>query len=101
MSKEKPVEELIEKAVNFWDVKKVIHMLTDFKEIYELFNVDENEDWVRDVVGEEDLSNIRLIRMIYLLSKIADYHASDLVLFKMKFPRLWENMERQSKQSSQ
>lgn len=45
-------------------------------------------------MGEEDKTNVRLIRTVYLMSKIAESHAGTLVTIKVRFKDLWKRMEK-------
>lgn len=86
------MESILEEAFNFWDLKKLTSVLTDFAEIYQLYDV-ENENWLKDQVGEENEINVRVVITLYLISKIAEKHSGSFLSFKLKFPRLWEKME--------
>lgn len=89
----KSIQTEIEKAVDYWDVNKMIDLLNDLVEIYRLYDVEENDDWVKHKVGELDERNVRLIRTVYLVSKLAENHAGSLLSFRTKFPKLWKRIE--------
>jgi len=97
MKDKNSLEYKLEKAIEFWDLKKLTQMLCDFYDIYELFDVDKDNDWIKNEVGEENTTNVRFVRMIYLISRIADHHTGDLAIFKSQFPKLWEKMEKMDK----
>lgn len=89
----KTIEEEINEFIEFWDIDSLTSILTDSFQLIHLYNVDESDDWVKEVVGEDDLRNVRLIRTVYLLSKMAHMYAGKLVRTKMDFPNLWLRLE--------
>lgn len=93
MPKPKTIEDHINLAINTWGHKEMEAFFSDVFPLLELFNVDEARDWVRDDSGEENFRNVRLIRSMYLISKIAEFHAGPLVSFKTKLPKLYKKLE--------
>jgi hypothetical protein len=93
MSK-KTIEQEINEFLERWDCKQMVSFIQDTLPLYELYNVEENDDWVKDVVGEEDTQNVRLIRTVYLVSKIAENHAGMLAMLKMTHKDLFRRMEK-------
>lgn len=89
----KSIEDQINDALDFWDCKKQISFLKDILPLFELYDVENEDDWVKEAVGEENERNVRLIRTVYLISKIAESHAGSLASFRVKFPKLYEKME--------
>lgn len=66
----------------------------DIVPLIELYQYDENGDWVAEAVGEENERNVRLIRTVYLISRIADFHSATLCRMKIQFKDLWRKMEK-------
>lgn len=94
----KPIENVLSEAMLFFDSKNLIDLLTDIFPLSHLYDIaDDESDWVIEEVGEENEPNVRLIRTLYLISKIADNHAGKLSLFKCKFPGLFKRLEKESK----
>lgn len=62
--------------------------------LFELYDVEDETDWVKDEVGEENERNVRLIRTVYLMSRIAEFHTDRLCTLKIKFRDLWRRMEK-------
>jgi hypothetical protein len=89
----KSIEDQINDALDFWNCKKQIAFLRDIIPLFELYDVEDEDDWVTDAVGEENERTVRLIRTVYLISKIAESHAGSLASFKIKFPNLYKKME--------
>lgn len=71
--------------------------LRDIIPLFDLYDVEDDSDWVKDAVGEEDLQNVRLIRTVYLVSRIAEFHAGVLASLKINFKDLYKRMESQGK----
>lgn len=91
------MEEEINLFLESWSSKEMIGFLDDVIPLIELYDVDENDDWVKDAVGEENERNVRLIRTIYLVSRIAESHAGKLSLINMRFKGLWKRIEMEGK----
>lgn len=86
------IEEEINQALDYWDVNHMTSLLEDLIEIYRIYETD--EDWSIDNLKEENYVTVRLIRTVYLISKLADNHAGALAVFKSKFPKLWKRIEK-------
>lgn len=93
MGKKKPIEQEINEALNAWDCKKLCALLRDIIPLFELYDVEDEDDWVKKEVGEENERNVRLIRTVYLISKLAEFQAGPLVSFRVQFPNLYKRME--------
>ena len=80
-----------------WDHVDMKNFLEACGEVFFLYDVDENDDWVRKEINPEstdnDLANVRMIRTIYLVSKMADLYAGKLCNLKIKHPKLWKDLE--------
>ncbi len=91
----KTVEQEINEFLERWDCKQMVAFMHDVIPLMELYNVDEEEDWVKDIVGDEDLRNVRLIRTVYLVSKIAEKHSGMLCMLKIQHKNLHSRMQKQ------
>lgn len=93
----KTLEEEINDFLDVWDCKKFTKFLRDLFPIYELYNVEEDFDWVQEAVGgdEEETRVIRLIRTAYLMSKISDQYASTMCVAKGRHGSLYKRMEKE------
>lgn len=89
----KTLEKDIENFLELWNVNSLIELIKELYPICELYNVDEEDDWVRDEVGVENLQNVRLVRTVYLISRLAEFHASKLVTTKINFKDIWVRMK--------
>jgi len=96
MGKKQTIEEEINNFLEFWDIEKLASFLRDIIPLLELYEVDEDNDWVKEAIGEEDEQTIRLIRTAYLMSKIAEFHAAKLCYIKMHFKNLYKRLENES-----
>ncbi len=84
----------INEFLETWDSEQMIAFLRDIIPLFVLFDVDDESDWVKEAVGEEDTVNVRLVRAFYLVSKIAENHAGRLASIKAKHKNLWKRMEK-------
>jgi hypothetical protein len=96
------LEEELNSFLDKWDVKQLISFLKDTVSIIELYNVNEEDDWLKARVDDpEDIKNVRLIRMTYLLSRIADNHAGVLCHLKMNFNGLWKRIDKAGRENKE
>jgi hypothetical protein len=89
----KTLEEEINEFYELWDLDQLIEFLKDSVPLFELYNIDETDDWVKELVAEEDVNKIRLVRTVYLISRICDRHAGKMCKVKYQFNDLWRRME--------
>lgn len=68
--------------------------MRDIIPLFELYDVEDEDDWVENAVGKENERNVRLVRTVYLVSRIAEFHAGKLCNLKIKFPNLHNKMEK-------
>lgn len=94
MSRKKSLEQEINDFLDKWDCKQMIAFLRDIIPLFELYDVEDEDDWVKDAVGAENERNVRLIRTVYLVSKIAEFHAGKLCTMKMEFKDIYRRMEK-------
>lgn len=97
MAKKKSLEEELNDFLEYWDVKKLKEFFRDVTPLLDLYNVEEENDWVKEAVGEENERNVRLIRTVYLVSKIAEFHAGKLCSINVEFRNLWKRLENADK----
>ena len=93
MARKKTLEQEINEFLEKWGCDHMMAFLKDIIPLIDLYNVDEDDDWVRDCVGEENLQNVRLIRTVYLISKIAENHCAMLASVKINFKNMWKRLE--------
>lgn len=96
MSKKLPLDQEINQFLQEWDSKHLISFLQDIIPLFELYDVQDEGDWVADEVGGdiETVRNVRMIRTVYLISRIAEFHAGKLCLINVRFKNLWQRMEK-------
>lgn len=95
MGKKRSIEEEINLFLESWDCNQQIEFLRDIIPLFELYDVEDESDWVKEAVGEENERNVRLIRTVYLVSRIAEFHTGKMVSIKTKFKDLWKRMEKE------
>jgi hypothetical protein len=98
MRMNRTIEEEINDFLNTYGPATFKVFLEDVEPLYDLYNSVEDEDWMEacDDVGE--VNDIRLIRSVYLMSKIADLHALNLSKMRNSFRGLWIRMTKEAKQ---
>lgn len=94
MARKKTLEQEINSFLEIWDCKRLCDFLRHIIPLFELYDVEDEDDWVADAVGKEDEQNVRLIRTIYLLSQIAEFHAGVMCRTNVEFKNLWKRMEK-------
>ncbi len=97
MGKKKTLEEEINSFLETWDCKQLTNFLRDIIPLFELYDVEDEDDWLEEAVGgdEENVRTVRLIRTVYLVSRIAEFHAGKLCTINVNFRNLWKKMEKQ------
>lgn len=92
--KKKTLEDEINEFLEYWDCEKMCAFIRDIEPLFELYDVTEEDDWVKDAVGEDDERNVRLIRTVYLISRIAELHTGKLSLVRLNFKDIYRKMEK-------
>lgn len=80
----------------------IFTFLKDVIPLLELWGI-QQDDWTEHQVGrdKENVITVKLLKTIYLLSKISHYHVAKLVNLKTRFPRLFEKMEDMAKENKE
>lgn len=94
MSKQKDLNQEMAEFLLAWDGHKMTQFLRDAYEIFELYNIRPGKDWVADLVGEFDKDDVRVVRTIYLMSKLAQNFGAELLKLHCQFKGLPVRMEK-------
>lgn len=99
MKKKKTLEDQINEFLEVWNFEEMATFLRNVIPLIELYDVDENDDWVKKTVkgNEEEIETVRLIRTVYLLSKISKDHAAKFAYVNVHFKDLWKKMQDENK----
>lgn len=89
------LEDQINDFLSIWGAEELTSFLRDIIPLFELWDVQDEGDWLEEAVGEENERNVRLIRTVYLMSRIAEFHAGKLSNIKINFKNLYQRMERE------
>jgi len=89
----KTLDQEIHEFIEKWDFSRMASFIEDTYPIFQLFDIEQDHDWIKNIVGEEDERNVRIIRMVYLISKFADAHAGRLSSLTVNFKNLWKRLE--------
>ena len=90
----KDIQQEINEFLELFDIKTLISFLECTIPLTELYDVEENKDWVEDYVGKDQASTIRIIRTVYLISKLADTNGGKFATVKVRFANLWRRLEK-------
>lgn len=94
MIKNKKIDDEINEFLNEWGAEYQISFLRDILPLFELYDVEDESDWVKEAVGEENESNVRMIRTVYLMSRIAESYAGKLSTIRVRYKDLWKRMQK-------
>jgi len=97
----KTVEEDINRFLEDWGPKQLLAFLRDVIPLFELYDVVDEDDWVEKQVGggKENVRTVRLVRTVYLISRLCEFHTGKMVSTRAKYPELWKRMEKEGKQN--
>lgn len=94
MRRRRSLEEEINVFLEEWDSEQMVSFLRETIALFELFDIEDEDDWVKEVVGEENSREVRMIRAVYLISRIAEFHSAKLCKLNIHFKGLWRKMEK-------
>lgn len=90
----KDLQHQINEFLEVWDLEQQEKFIRDVVPLFEMyFNVDKDFGLYDKEDGLEH-ATVRLIRSVYLISKMAECHAGKLATVKMQWPSLWKKMEK-------
>lgn len=90
------IEDEINAFLEIWDINAQLLFVKEALALLKIYDVDENDDWVEKEVGKENAQNVRLIRTVHLISRIADFQSGKLCMIKSKFKDIWKRIEKNS-----
>ena len=90
---ETKLEEEIAKFFDVWSMPDIVQFLRDTIHLFELYDVEDEGDWVEKEVGKDNEMNVRIIRTVYLLSILCDSFAGKMVKTNCAHPKLWRRLE--------
>jgi hypothetical protein len=92
MSKDIQLE--INEVLEIWDLNQQEKFLSDIIPIFELYySIDKESEIFEKKETAEDAATVRLIRAVYLISKMAESHSGKIAAVRMQWPKLWKRME--------
>ena len=92
----KTIEQEINEFLEWWDYEHIGEFFRYIEPLLELYNVTEKEDWVATAVGEEDARNVRLIRTVYIVSKMCEAFGGRFVSINTRFKHLYKRLEKEN-----
>lgn len=87
------LEKNIQKFFEVWDFEQMNDLARFFIEFLEVFELDKDLDWEKEVLQNEDKRNVKIIRCVYIILKLADLYSGKLLCTKAEFKNLWKKLE--------
>lgn len=99
MAKKKTLEEEINDFFEVWGMKETTEFLRNIIPLFELYDVEDEERWMSDMEDENERNKV-IIRTVYLVSKIAEFHAGKLCSVKINFKNLYQKIEKRAAEAN-
>jgi len=96
MRNKKTIEDEINEFLTYWDIEQISEFFRHVEPLIQLYEISETDDWVADQVGEENSRNVRLIRTVYLMSRMCDLFAGRFANINCHFKNLWKRLEKEN-----
>lgn len=87
------LEEKVQMFFEKWSFDEMNDLARFFIEFLEVFELDKDLDWEKEVLANEDVRNVKIIRCMYIVLKMADLYSGKLVATKVEFKGLWRKLE--------
>lgn len=91
-----PIDKEINAFLTEWDAKTFAAFLKDVLPVVEMYDVDDSGKLTVDHLVEGDQHHrdtVIMVRTVYLMSRIADFHAGKLLSLRVAFKGLWKRLE--------
>lgn len=98
MKKKLSLDEQLNEIMQLFDFESMCDLMKCLAELFKIYNVDDEDDWIEKLVGKDNLQNVVRVRTVYILSKIADTHASKFSTCKIRFGGVWKQLEKIQKE---
>lgn len=92
----KTIEQEINEFLQWWDYEHISDFFRYIEPLLELYSVTEKEDWVANAVGEDNATNVRLIRTVYIVSKMCEAFGGRFININTRFKGLYKRLEEQN-----
>ncbi len=92
MRKKKTLEQEINEFFEEFDPSQQYLLLQHLYDLFHIYDIDEKGN-LTGIVAKDDERAVRVCRIVYLLSRIAEFHAAKLITCKIKYKDLWRRME--------
>lgn len=95
----KDIQHQINEFLEVWNLDQQEKFLADVIPLFEMYyQIDKEGDIFEREDTAQNAATVRLLRSVYLISKLAEYHAGKLATVRMQWPNLWKKMEKTSDQ---
>ncbi len=89
------LEEEINRFLESWGIEEMTNFMNEILPLVDLYHI-HDDDWVSEIVGEENTLNIRILRTVYLTSKISELFAGRFCTLNINHKNLWKKMEKEA-----
>lgn len=91
--KKKTIHEEVNEILDIVNVDCINLFFKELYYLFELFDVDEKDDWVEKLVGKDNVREVRLIRACYIVSRMAEHFSSKFCSVKAHHPNFWKRLQ--------
>lgn len=95
MRHKKDIQTEINEFLDLWDYEQISEFFRYIEPLVQLYDISETKDWVADEVGVENTQNVRLIRTVYIISRMSEMFAGRFVNINVQFKGLWKRLEKE------
>ncbi len=89
------IETEINRFLDSWGIEEMTNFMNEILPLVDLYHIDD-EDWVSEIVGEENTTTVRIVRTVYLTSRIAEIFSGKFCTINIKHKNLWKKMEKEA-----
>jgi hypothetical protein len=93
------LEEQINQFLHDFDAEDLCFFMKHVIPLFHLYNIDDENDWVEAEVGADNAQSVRVVQTVYLISRIAEYHAGKFCRLKTTHKNLWRKLEKEAERN--
>lgn len=92
------IEKKLQEFFQIMPHEKLIGFAELAAELLEVFQAYEDCDW-DEIMANEDTRNVKIIRTVYIMSRLAEDYSGTLALVRVKYKDFWRKLEKISQES--
>lgn len=93
------MEKNISKFYDIWEAKDLCQFLRHTVSLLELYDIDDEDDWVAKEVGQDNETNVRILRTMYIVVRFAEIFSGKIARTKAEFKGLYQKMEKMGQEN--